>query len=64
MKKPDWTIDPSSENWECSWQESERFNLRYFKSLSTTEKLKAVEDMCAMVDYFAKKKPKKKAKKK
>lgn len=51
--KPDWTIRETDANWECDWEGSERFQLRYFKSLSLTEKVKAVEQMCKTARYFA-----------
>lgn len=53
--KPDWTIRETQADWECDWQGSRRFQLRYFKSLSLTEKVKAVERMCKTATYFARK---------
>lgn len=53
--KTDWTIRESQANWECDWEGSRRFQLRYFKSLSLTEKVRAVERMCKTAAYFAQK---------
>lgn len=55
MMKNDWTIKDPKADWECDWQGSTRFQLRYFKSLTLTEKVKAVENMCKTADYFAQK---------
>jgi len=33
-------------NWECDWKDDRLFHLRYFKALSMTEKIRAVEEMC------------------
>jgi len=49
---PDWTIREAQANWECDWEGSQRFQLRYFKSLSLTEKVKAVENMCRTHSFF------------
>lgn len=51
----DWTIREAQANWECDWEGSERFQLRYFKSLTLAEKVKAVENMCKTAAYFAQK---------
>ena len=53
--KPDWTIHESSADWQCDRESHERFQLRYFRSMSLTEKLRAVENMCRAADYFARK---------
>jgi len=51
----DWTIREGSPNWECDWKGSELFHLRHFRSLSATEKFKAVENMCETAEYFKRK---------
>lgn len=50
MTRNDWTIRESAEDWECDWKGDELFHLRHFRSLSTTEKIKAVEEMCRVAD--------------
>jgi len=55
MDKDRWKIAESAANWECSWDENERFQLRYFRSLPIVEKIKAVEEMCDFVEFFAEK---------
>jgi predicted nucleotidyltransferase len=39
-------------DWECDWEGSKRFHLRYFRALSFTEKVRAVENMGQMAVYF------------
>lgn len=53
--KTDWTIREAHANWECDWEGSRRFQLRYFKALSLTEKVLAVERMGKTAAYFAQK---------
>ena len=53
MKKSRWDIAKSAVSWECGWEDSERFQLRYFRALSITDKLKAVEEMEEVVEFFA-----------
>ena len=48
--KHSWKIPEGAANWECDWESNERFQLRNFKSLSMTEKVKAVEEMCRVAD--------------
>ena len=48
----DWKIRQDSRNWECDWKGSELFHLRYFRSLSATEKFRVVENMCETAEYF------------
>ena len=60
--KPDWTIKDAQANWECDWEGSQRFQLRYFRSLSLTEKILAVEQMCKTARYFAEKAARRRAK--
>jgi hypothetical protein len=50
--KPDWTIRDPKADWQCDWKGSARFQLRYFKSLTLAEKVKAVENMCRTHTYF------------
>jgi hypothetical protein len=50
--KPDWMIRDSKADWQCDWEGSARFQLRYFKSLPFVEKIKAVENMCRTHAYF------------
>jgi hypothetical protein len=50
MTKADWTIKEASGDWECDWEGDERFHHRHFRSLSMTEKIKAVEEMCKTAD--------------
>lgn len=52
---PDWTIRDPKADWQCDWQGGARFQLRYFKSLSLGEKIKAVENMCRTHAYFQEK---------
>jgi hypothetical protein len=47
-----WQIHESSPDWQCGFEESERFQLQYFKSLPIEEKLRAVEEMCDVVNFF------------
>lgn len=51
----DWKIREDAPSWECDWQGSARFQLRYFRSLSITDKLRAVENMCKTAAYFKEK---------
>jgi hypothetical protein len=50
--KTDWTIPEGSPDWECDWEGSTRFQLRYFRALPITDKLRAVENMCRTARYF------------
>lgn len=50
-----WKITERDADWECDWEGSVRFQLRYFKALSFTEKVRAIEGMCETVDYFVRK---------
>jgi len=52
MTEQDWRIAESAEDWECGWEASERFQLRYFRALSLTEKLKAVEEMAEVAEHL------------
>jgi hypothetical protein len=54
MTKSRWEIAESAANWECGWEDSRRFQLRYFRALSITDKLKAVEEMAELVEFFSK----------
>lgn len=50
--KSNWKIPEGATDWECDWASNERFQLRNFKALSMTEKVKAVEDMCRIADLL------------
>ena len=50
--KTDWSIREDAADWECDWEGSTRFQLRYFRALSITDKLRAVEEMRDLADYF------------
>jgi len=52
MKKNNWRIAESAANWECGWEDSRRFNLSYFRALSITDKLKAIEEMAEVVEFL------------
>ncbi len=51
-KGADWMIAPSTPDWECDWKGSRRFHLRYFRSLSLEEKLRAVESMAQVAEFL------------
>lgn len=51
----DWKIREGSPDWECDWKANELFHLRYFRALSVSDKLRAVENMCETADYFRRK---------
>jgi hypothetical protein len=53
MTKSRWEIAKSADNWECGWEENRRFQLRYFRALSITDKLRAVEEMAEIVEFFS-----------
>jgi hypothetical protein len=55
MKNNKWIIPESASDWECDWNGSELFHLRYFKSLSLSEKMRAVESMGEIADLLARK---------
>lgn len=40
-------------DWQCNWERAKRFQLRYFRSLSMVEKLRAVEEMCRLARALA-----------
>lgn len=48
----EWKIREGSSDWECDWKGSELFHLRYFRALSVSDKLRAVENMCETAEYF------------
>ena len=50
MTKDRWKIRESATDWESDWKADERFHLRYFRALSMTEKIRAVEEMCRVAD--------------
>lgn len=45
MKPEDWKIPPGASDWECDWESSRRFQLRFFRALPMSEKIRAVEEM-------------------
>lgn len=55
MKNSKWAISASARDWECDWEGSELFHLRYFKSLSLSDKLRAVESMGEVADLLMRK---------
>ncbi len=46
MSSNPWVIKETAKDWQCGWKEDKRFHLRYFKALSMSDKLRAVEEMC------------------
>ncbi|MEM1060684.1 MAG: hypothetical protein AAGK14_15845 [Verrucomicrobiota bacterium] len=48
----DWSIPPETDDWEGSFEASQRFQWRYFRSLSFEQKLDALEEMCELVEHF------------
>ncbi len=40
-----WRINADSDDWECGWESSRRFQLRYWASLPLRAKLEAIEEM-------------------
>ena len=55
MKSSKWVIPESARDWECDWKGSELFHLRYFRSFSLSEKLRAVESMGEVADLLSRK---------
>ena len=53
MTKDRWKIGEEAADWECDWKGDELFHLRYFRALSMVEKIKAVEEMCRVVEAFS-----------
>jgi hypothetical protein len=53
MTKSSWEIAESADDWECGWENSRRFLLRYSRALSLTDELKAVEEMAEVVEFFS-----------
>lgn len=51
----EWKIKEDAADWECDRQGSELFQLRYFRSLSITDKFRAVENMCETARFFSRK---------
>lgn len=46
MSEPlDWRISADADDWECSWESSRRFQIRYWASLPLRAKLEAIEEM-------------------
>jgi hypothetical protein len=57
--KDKWQIRETARDWECDWKSTERFHLRYFRSLSMKDKVQAVEEMCRVADLLMKNRVKK-----
>lgn len=45
MNPDDWKIPADAENWECDWESSRRFQMRYFRALPMADKIRAIEEM-------------------
>ncbi|HZS55650.1 MAG TPA: hypothetical protein VFA65_14710 [Bryobacteraceae bacterium] len=46
MNKPlDWRIPLDAEDWQCDWESSRRFQIRYWASLPLRDKIAAIEEM-------------------
>jgi hypothetical protein len=54
MTSERWRIAEDAEDWQCDWESAKRFQLRYFRSLPTIEKFRAVEEMCRLARILAK----------
>jgi len=52
MSDQSWKIAESATDWECGWEDSERFHLRRFRALSITEKLMAIEEMADLAEFL------------
>jgi len=53
--KPEWRIAEASSNWECTWEDNERFRERVFRGLPAAEKIRVIEGLCEVVDFFRQK---------
>jgi hypothetical protein len=53
--KPEWRIAEASANWECTWTDNERFRERVFRELPPEEKIRVIEGLCEVVDFFRQK---------
>lgn len=49
-----WRVKESAKGRESGWEADELVHLRYFRSLSMTEKIRAVEEMCRLAQALSK----------
>lgn len=49
-----WKIPPGAVDWECDWRGDQLFHLRLFRSFPLAEKIRAVEEMTQVAEYFRK----------
>lgn len=49
----EWRLPVDADDWQCDWESSRRFQLRYFRSLPLAEKVRAVEEMCRVARLLA-----------
>jgi len=49
-----WKIPPGAADWECDWRGDQLFHLRLFRSFPLAEKIRAVEEMAQVAEYFRK----------
>jgi hypothetical protein len=54
MTKDSWTLKESPDSGKRGWEADELFHLRHFRSLSMTEKIRAVEEMCRTAEALSK----------
>lgn len=47
-----WKIPPDTADWECDWRGDQHFHLRHFRSFPLAEKIRAVEEMTQVAEYF------------
>jgi hypothetical protein len=48
----EWKIKEDSPDWECDWESSRRFQLRYWAALPLRRKLAAIEEMGELAKKF------------
>jgi hypothetical protein len=53
--KVEYQIAEASGNWECTWAENERFRAKVFRALPAAEKIRVVEGLCEVADFFRQK---------
>ena len=54
MSEPlDWRIPLDAEDWQCDWESSRRFQIRYWASLPLRAKLEAIEEMGDLAEHFS-----------
>ena len=54
MTKDRWTLKEPPDDGKRGWEADELLHLRYFRSLSMTEKIRAVEEMCRTAEALKK----------